>query len=92
MRIADIDTSRGDTCPSRWTSYNNSYCTGGSSAGCHYAHFLTNSTSYSKVCGRVKGYQEGTMDGFYLSAYKYGKAKRYRPKTSSRSLDGVAIC
>ena len=33
MRIADIDTSRRDTCPSRWTTYNNSYCTGGSAAG-----------------------------------------------------------
>ena len=30
MRIADIDTSRGDICPSGWNNYNNSYCTGGS--------------------------------------------------------------
>ena len=51
MRIADIDTSRGDTCPSGWYSYN-SYCTGGSSAGCHSAHFVTDSVSYSKVFGK----------------------------------------
>ena len=72
MRIADIDTSGGDTCPSGWTSYN-SYCTGGSSAGCYSANFSTNSTSYSKVCGKILGYQINCMDGFYPSAYAYGK-------------------
>ena len=40
MRIADIDTSRGDTCPSGWNRYNNSYCTGGSAAGCYSANFF----------------------------------------------------
>ena len=90
MRIADIDTSRGDTCPSGWNSYN-SYCTGGSSAGCYSAHFSVNSTSYSKVCGKVRGYQKHSMDGFYPSAYAYGKINRYIPVTSSRSLDGVYV-
>ena len=91
MRIADIDTSRGDTCPSGWTSYN-SYCTGGSAAGCHSTHFTTNSTSYSKVCGKVKGYQKGSMDGFYPSAHSHGKyPDAYKPVTSSRSLDGVYV-
>ena len=90
MRIADIDTSRGDICPSGWNNYN-SYCTGGSAAGCYSAHFSTNSTSYSKVCGRVRGCQKGTMDGFFPSAYKYRKVKLYKPKTSSRSLDGVYV-
>ena len=79
MRIADIDTSRGDVCPSGWTSYN-SYCTGGSAAGCHSVYFLTNSTSYSKVCGKVVGYQKGNMDAFYASAH-----------STSRSLDGVYV-
>ena len=31
------------------------------------------------------------MDGFYPSAYTYGKIKRYTPVTSSRSLDGVYV-
>ena len=79
MRIADIDTSRGDACPSGWNNYN-SYCTGGLSAGCHSAYFSTNSTSYSKVCGKVVGYQKGNMDAFYPSAY-----------STSRSLDGVYV-
>ena len=72
MRIADIDTSRGDTCPSGWNSYN-SYCTGGSAAGCYSAHFSTNFTSYSKMCGKILGYQINCIDGFYPSAYAYGK-------------------
>ena len=91
MRIADIDTSRGNTCPSGWSSYN-SNCTGGSAAGCYSVHFSTNSTSYSKVCGRVRGYQKGTMDAFYPSAYAYGNRDGYTPNiTTSRSLDGVYV-
>ena len=91
MRIADIDTSRGDICPSGWTSYSNSYCTGGSAAGCYSTNFSVNSTSYSKVCGKVSGYQKGSMDGFFPAAFKHGKVKGYRPKKSSRSLDGVYV-
>ena len=91
MRIADIDTSRGDACTSGWSSYN-SYCTGGLSAGCHSAYFSTNSTSYSKVCGRVRGYQKGSMDAFYPSAYAYGNRDDYTPNiTTSRSLDGIYV-
>ena len=89
MRIADIN--KGDTCPSGWTRYN-SYCTGGSAAGCYSAHFSTNSTSYSKVCGKVLGYQKGSMDAFHPYAYAHGKANAYTPgTTTSRSLDGVYV-
>ena len=91
MRIADIDTSRGDTCPSGWSSYNSAYCTGGSTAGCYSANFSTNSTSYSKLCGQVKGYQKGSMDGFYPSAYAHDQLDEYTPVTASRSLDGVYV-
>ena len=31
------------------------------------------------------------MDGFFPSAYAHGKVDYYRPKTSSRSLDGVYV-
>ena len=81
MRIADINTSRGDNCPSGWNSYSNSYCTGGSAAGCHSVYFSTNSTSYSKVCGKVQGFQKGSMDAFSPSAHGGRTA-------SSRSIDG----
>ena len=90
MRIADIDTSRGNICPSGWSNYS-SYCTGGSAAGCYSAHFSTNTTSYTKVCGKVVGYQKGTMDGFFPYAYAHGEVNYYRPGVSSRSLDGVYV-
>ena len=79
MRIADIDTSRGDTCPSGWNSYN-SYCTGGFAAGCYSTHLSTNSTSYSKVCGKIVAYQKGNMDAFYSSA-----------DSTSESLDTIYV-
>ena len=89
MRIADI--KKEDPCPSGWARYKNSYCTGGSAAGCYSAHFSTNSTRYDKVCGKAVGYQKGTMDGFYPYAYAHGKVNWYTPVTSSRSLDGAYV-
>ena len=83
MKIADIDTSRGDACPSGWNSYN-SYCTGGSSAGCYSVNFLTNSTSYSKVCGRAKRYMKGTMDAF-------GPSTRSSRSLDEAYVDGISI-
>ena len=92
MKIADIDTSRGDTCPSGWYSYNNSYCTGGSSAGCYSVHFSTNCTRYSKVCGKAKGYQKGSMGAFFPFAKKHGQfPDEFTPTVHSRSLDGVYV-
>ena len=91
MRIADINTSRGDSCPDGWATYNSNYCIGGSAAGCHSAYFSTNSTRYNKVCGKAVGYQKGSMDAFYPHAYAHGKVDWYTPVTSSRSLDGVYV-
>jgi len=91
MRIADINTGRGDQCPSGWSAHK-SYCIGGEAAGCYYTHFSTASTSYSKVCGKVVGYQKGSMDGFYPSALEYGRITEvYKPVSSSRSLDGPYV-
>ena len=90
MRIANVNASRGDTCPSGWTSYN-SYCIGGQTAGCYSTSFETNSTSYSKVCGKVKGYQKGSMDAFYPSGYSHGALPNYVPIKHSRTLDGVYV-
>ena len=89
MRIADVN--KGDTCPGGWTRYR-SYCIGGSAAGYYSAHFSTNSTSYSKVCGKVLGYEKGSMDGFYPFARSHGKyPDEYIPATVSQSLDGVYV-
>ena len=88
MQIADF--KKGNTCPGIWTN-DGSYCTGGSSAGCYSADFSTNSTSYSKLCGKVKGYQKGTMDAFFPFAHAHGNVNGYMPSTTSRSLDGVYV-
>ena len=68
-RIASIDVSAGDDCPTGWnkSSYNNvSFCTGigFNSGGCYSAFFPTNGVSYQHVCGRARGYQKGSPDGF----------------------------
>ena len=58
MRIADF--RKGDACPSGWTRYNSNHCTGGSAAG----YYSTHSTRSNKVCGKVVGYQKGTIYGW----------------------------
>ena len=71
MRIADLDTSRGDDCPSGWTKITApvAYITPGNNAGCYSTNFSTliRSIPYSKVCGMAVGYQSGTTDAFASS-------------------------
>ena len=67
MRIADLDASRGDDCPSGWTNITTpvAACRAPSSnAGCYSTNFSTLNISYSKVCGMAVGYQEGNIDAF----------------------------
>ena len=67
MRIADLDTSRGDDCPSGWTNITTpvAACIAPSSnAGCYSTNFSTLSIPYGKVCGMAVGYQKGSTDGF----------------------------
>ena len=67
MRIVDLDTSRGDDCPSGWTNITTpvAACIApSSSAGCYSANFSTFSISYSKVCGMAVGYQKSNTNGF----------------------------
>ena len=67
MRIADLDTSRGDDCPSGWGRITSPVvvCAATiSSGGCYSANFPTLNTPYSKVCGMAVGYQSRTTDGF----------------------------
>ena len=67
MRIADLDTSRGDDCPSGWTNITTpvAACIAPSSnAGCYSTNSSTLGIPYSKVCGMAVGYQKGNTDGF----------------------------
>ena len=67
MRIADLDASRGDDCPTGWTNITTpvAACIAPSSiAGCYSTNFSTLDVTYSKVCGMAVGYQKSTTDGF----------------------------
>ena len=93
MRIADLNTTRGDSCPEGWIN-NVAYnlrCTGGESAGCYSANFSTIGMHYTKVCGQMKGYQKGSIDGFYPHAYAYDAISGNKLGVRSRSIDGVYL-
>ena len=69
-RIAHIDISAGDDCPSGWhqdTYSGVSFCRVVSDGNqtCASANFSTNGTSYHRVCGRARGYQKGAANGFH---------------------------
>ena len=74
MRIADLDTSMGDDCPTGWskiTTPNSStfptkvVCSSPSdNAGCYSASFTVNGSAYHKICGKARGYQRSTPDAF----------------------------
>jgi len=37
----------------------------GNAAGCYPAYFSNYKADYNSICGKLKGYQEGSTDGFY---------------------------
>ena len=94
MKIADLNTTRGDSCPERCinTVAYKLCCTGGESVGCYSANFSTIGTHYTKVCGQMKGYQKGSVNGFYPYAYAHGTTPIiYKPEVTSRSIDGAYL-
>jgi len=69
-RIANIDISAGDNCPSGWrkdTYSGVSFCRVVSDGRqtCSSASFSTDGISYQRVCGRARGYQKGRSAAFY---------------------------
>ena len=67
MRIADLDTSRGDDCPLGWDKITTPVAAciiQRSNGGCYSTNFSTLNIPYSKVCGMAVGYQKGHPDGF----------------------------
>ena len=67
-RIALINISAGDDCPTAWnkSSYNGvSFCRfPNEHGGCFGALFPTNGVSYQHFCGRARAYRKGSPDGF----------------------------
>ena len=68
-RIAGINISAGDDCPTGWLKSSNndiSFCRApNDNPGCYSTFFSTNGVSYQHVCGRARGYQKGIPDAFY---------------------------
>ena len=87
MRIADLDTTRGDDCPSGWTKITTpvAACIAPrGDAGCYSTDSSTLNVPYNKVCGMAVGYQQSTTDGF--------AALEFFPRSiNGPYVDGVSI-
>ena len=68
-RVAYVNMSQsGTTCPQGLTQRlftGNNYCGRNTTIGCQSTVFPTHGLSYSRVCGRLRGYQYGGPDAFY---------------------------
>ena len=68
MRVADIDMTREkENCPTVFrevTSSGKRMC-GGRGEGCDSTRFSSHGIEYSRVCGRIIGYQFGWVDAFF---------------------------
>ena len=88
MRIADLDTSRGDDCPTEWRKITTpahptfpsiDVCqsiTG--NLGCFPTVFSVYNANYTRICGKARGYQRGTTDAFGIAF-------------STKSIDGPYV-
>ena len=86
MRIANIDTTQEDDCPSGWRKITQPrpLCRGsGDAAGCYSANFSNNKTEYNSICGKLRGYQQGSHSGFF--------GQRLGDSIDVPYLDGVSI-
>ena len=88
MRVADLDMTRqGEECPAGLTlsSSSNKRLCGRTGIGCVSTTFSSRGVEYSRVCGKVIGYQFGWVNAFW--AY-------YRRRSLSLNdpfLDGVVL-
>ena len=72
MRIANLNTSRGDNCPSGWTKITTpvAACKAPSAiAGCYSTEFPTLSIPYTKICGMAEGYHSHSLDAFNVASF-----------------------
>ena len=85
-RVASVNMSQSGTiCPQGLTQRflsGSSYCGRSIYAGCQSTYFSTHGLSYSRVCGRLRGYQYGEPDAF--NSYQY-------TSPDSNYVDGASI-
>ena len=87
MRIANLDTTRGDSCPEGWGSITSPLAacrSANDNAGCYPIEFPVNGVSYHKVCGQARGYQVHTTDAF-------GGPRRDRGSTYVKDINGAYV-
>jgi len=87
MRIANVDTSQGNDCPSGWNKIiqPKPLCRGSSnSAGCYSAYFTNNKFEYNFICGKLRGYQQGSTAAFLAEFFP-------SHSIDGPYLDGVSI-
>ena len=69
MRVADIDMTRHkENCPTgfREVTVSGKRMCGGRNVTCVNTSFSSHGVEYSRVCGRIIGYQFGQIDGFWI--------------------------
>ena len=91
-RIAQLDTTQGDSCPTYLRTVTNTTtgqtaCGRTTGPGCSNLTFSIGD-DYSNVCGRVRGYQYATMDAFDVSISNSAPA---RLSLDGHYVDGVSI-
>ena len=95
MRIADLDTSKGDSCPSGWGSITSPLAacrSANDNAGCHSTSFSVNGVRYHKICGQARGYQIKTTDAFDGPRRVYGSEEfEYIKDIDDAYVDGLSI-
>ena len=85
--MADIDMTRpNENCPAGFrkvTASGKTMC-GGQGAGCISTTFSSHGIEYSRVCGKIKGYQYYTTDAFLTYIH-------YRGSIDSAFVDGIIL-
>ena len=87
MRIAHLDmTDRHQSCPPSFRQISAPERACGrttTSGGCNSASFLSRGIRYSKVCGRIIGFHDGSTSGFYTP--------RTGNDIDSAYIDGISL-
>ena len=87
MRVADIDMTRpNENCPAGFTKFTSSGKTmcRGQGSRCISTTFSSHGIEYSRVCGRINGYQYFTTDAFQ-------NYTRSRGSIDSAFVDGIVL-
>ena len=87
MRVADINMTRpNENCPAGFrkvTASGKTMC-GGQSSRCISTTFASHGLQYSRVCGKIMGYQFGELDGFYAYSVHGGSIE-------TNFVDGIVL-